>query len=417
MDSEEFLKQYRTTPSAFSRERKLPFSSVILFLLSLIRASLQTELDRFFQKLQSTPFPLHKVTASAFCQARKKLRPEAFIALRKLANDEFYASGQAETWRGFRLVAVDTTTVRIPDAYDNRAFYGEACGPHGGCPSARISIAYDPLNSLILDEILAPYAEGDRSLAVQHLPVCRPGKDLLLLDRGYPAAWFFHLLLSRKLDFCCRTSQDQFSALDIFQDPNLKEVVITLTPSKACKEEYACHNLPFQTIQVRALRIRRLGRDDLILLTSLTGTERYPYEWFEELYCQRWPVEESNKLLICRLEIANFSGKSPQAILQDFHAKVFMLNLCSLLSLDAREEIAQSPSRDERPRQMNWTHALSMMRDCVVLLFTHDRWPAVFDQLHKLFSLSYHVSREGRRFERKKRFHRRMHHMAYKPIA
>lgn len=417
MASEDFLERYRDAPTSFTRNRKLPFASVVLFLMSLLRSSLQNELDRFFKVLRSAEFPVREVTASAFCQARKKLRPEAFVALKQQANEAFYASGHAETWQGFRLVAMDTTTVRIPDAYDNRTYYGEARGPHGGCPSARISCAYDPLNELILDEVLAPYGEGERALAIRHLDVCRPEKDLILLDRGYPAAWFFHLLQAKKLDFCCRTSKERFAALEVFKQWTPNDTLLTLEPSQCNKAEYARHGLPFQSIQVRALRIRRGKQEELILFTSLTDKERYPLYWFQELYEKRWRVEESYKRLVCRLEIANFSGKSRQAILQDFHAKAFVLNLCALLSRNARQELEETQSEQQYPRRMNWTHALAKIKDCVVPLFVREQRRVILDQLHELWRQAYHVHRPERRFERKKCFHRRTHHVAYKPIS
>lgn len=417
MASEEFLNQYRTSPAAFTRERKLPFSSVVLFLLSLIRSSLQNELDRFFQVLRSADSPLREVTASAFCQARKKLRPEAFVALQNQANEAFYSSQHAKTWKGFRLVAMDTTTVRIPDAYDNRTYFGEARGPHGGCPSARISCAYDPLNELFLHEALAPYGEGERALAIRHLEVCRPGKDLILLDRGYPAAWFFQLLQTKGLSFCCRTSKDRFAALEVFKEWTANDALVTLPPSSTNKAEYVEHGLAFQPIQVRALRIRRKDQDELILLTSLTDRERYPIYWFQELYEMRWRVEESYKRLVCRIEIPNFSGKSRLTILQDFYAKAFLLNLCSILSQEARHSIEQASSEEKQPRRMNWTHALAKMKDWMVQLFTYPQWRDILVSFQDLLSQTYHFYRPNRRYERRKRFHRRMHHIPYKPIS
>jgi len=49
------------------------------------------------------------------------------------------------------------------------------------------------------------------------------------------------------------------------------------------------------------------------------------------LYHQRWPVEEDYKLIKCRIQIENFSGKTVHSVYQDFHAKVFAKNLASIL--------------------------------------------------------------------------------------
>jgi len=50
---EEFIRQYRQSPTDFIRHRKLPFSMLIFFLMNLIKGSYQDELDHFFKT--STP--------------------------------------------------------------------------------------------------------------------------------------------------------------------------------------------------------------------------------------------------------------------------------------------------------------------------------------------------------------------------
>ena len=42
---------------------------------------------------------------------------------------------------------------------------------------------------------------------------------------------------------------------------------------------------------------------------------------------QRWFVEEDLKLMKNRLTVENWSGKSLEAVQQDFHAKIFAKNL------------------------------------------------------------------------------------------
>lgn len=46
-----------------------------------MQSSIQNELDKFFQSINRTDIPKREVTASAFCQARKKLNFTAFIEL------------------------------------------------------------------------------------------------------------------------------------------------------------------------------------------------------------------------------------------------------------------------------------------------------------------------------------------------
>jgi len=70
-----------------------------------------------------------------------------------------------------------------------------------------------------------------------------------------------------------------------------------------------------------------------------------------------------------RLEIENWSGKSKLAIYQDFHAKVFTKNLIAILAFPAQQVVKQQSRHKKYTYQINFTQALSKMKDTVVLLF------------------------------------------------
>jgi hypothetical protein len=59
-------------------------------LLNLIKGSYQDELDCFFKALDHSETFIRKVTKSAFCKARKKLKAEAFSLLNSEAVNYFY---------------------------------------------------------------------------------------------------------------------------------------------------------------------------------------------------------------------------------------------------------------------------------------------------------------------------------------
>ena len=83
----EFMERHRTSAKHFTRKRKLPFASLILFMLNLIKRTLQNELTQFIQKFSAK---YDSITKSAFSQSRLKLKPEAFIELNDVLIEEFY---------------------------------------------------------------------------------------------------------------------------------------------------------------------------------------------------------------------------------------------------------------------------------------------------------------------------------------
>ena len=93
----------------------MPFKSLILFLLNIVRSSLQNELDRFFGLIDSSEIPFRHVTKSAFSQARRYLKHTAFVELGQRAVQFFYKHARTNLWLGQRLIAMDGSTCRIPE--------------------------------------------------------------------------------------------------------------------------------------------------------------------------------------------------------------------------------------------------------------------------------------------------------------
>jgi hypothetical protein len=123
-----------------------------------------------------------------------------------------------------------------------------------------------------------------------------------------------------------------------------RDVIIEINPKmlKGKKRKEFQKKLPsisFDSyIKIRVLIIDLDTGDKEILITSLLDRDTYKYEIFRGLYNQRWGGEENYKLHKVRLEVENFSGKTPHAIEQDFHATVLTENIRALLAGEAEKE-------------------------------------------------------------------------------
>jgi hypothetical protein len=71
----------------FTRERVLTWPVVLSLMLRGQKVSLQTAVNKFFSVVGEV---WHVVTASAYRQARQKVRPEVFVHLNAVACEEFY---------------------------------------------------------------------------------------------------------------------------------------------------------------------------------------------------------------------------------------------------------------------------------------------------------------------------------------
>lgn len=100
--------------------------------------------------------------------------------------------------------------------------------------------------------------------------------------------------------------------------------------------------------------------------------EKYLHEDFSELYHYRWNEEEAYKLLKCRIELEDFSGKTAKSVKQDFFAKVFLMTLCAAYAYPIDEKVREEYKADENRKhdqKINRTNAIAMTKDILIAVF------------------------------------------------
>jgi len=416
--SENFLSSNKQSPKNFIRNRILPFHNIIFFLMNLIKGSYQDELDYFFKAIDHSEAFVRKVTKSAFCKARKKLKSEAFTKLNMEAVNYFYDHFSPKRWFGFTLLAIDGSTVKIPRTSEVENHFGLwSVNSQNPCPLARISQMFDVLNKITVDAIISPKAIGERELCESHFMKLMPN-DLVLLDRGYPAYWLFNLILSWDGNFCARVQVDKWIPIKkFFRSGKLQKIIQLKAPTSSISK---CRELGLDTIdlKLRLIRIQLENGETEILITSLIDTEKYPLEIFFDLYHHRWPVEEDYKVMKCRIEIENFTGKSVLSVYQDFHARIFSKNLTAMLAFPIRQDIEQNNDDKLHQYQINFTQAVSKMKDTIVLLFNRplDVAKNLIAALHVLFIKTVEPVRSNRKYPRNHKIQKRGFYPSYKPV-
>jgi len=416
--SADFIARHRQSEKDFTRQRKLPFPVLIAFLINFVRGSYQDELDKFFKVLHRFDVPRRVVSKVALTKARMKVKFQAFTDLNHQLIGYFEKHFNPLTWRGFRLLAMDGSLIRLPQIKEIAEHFGVWRGRQG-LPSAmaRISELFDVLNKLTVDALLYPKSVGERQLAAQHLLKLMPN-DLVLLDRGYPAWWLFQLIISMNGHFCARISCTKWKAVRKFFYSKLDEKIICLpihaTSVAACKEM----GLDMQPLKLRLLRIYN-GSEVLILITSLMDTQLYPIDIFSDLYHCRWPVEEDYKAIKCRMELENFTGKSVHSVYQDFHAKIFAKNMVSIMALPINQDLKKNTEGRKRVYQVNFTQALSKSKGALALLLheTKSKIIRLVAELFNIFQRTIEPIRPGRKYPRKHKISARKFFPQYKPIG
>lgn len=339
----------------FSRVRKISYIILIVMLLRLNKKAIQRELDSFYKELSGSEFNIRNVTKGAFTQARAKLEFEVFVGMNKKLVETFYNEAPYLVWHEMRLLAVDGTRLILP----NHESVIKDFGLHGFGPNAdskkslaMASILYDPLNLITIDAQLDAYSSSEKELLHKHISLLEKG-DLLLADRGYPSIAIFFLLMAKGIEYCFRMKEDWWLLVKEFRESGKHECIVEFELPK--KDRTLLNDYPQleNKIKSRLIRIDLADGTTEILCTSLIDTEKYKWEDFEELYHFRWGIEEGYKLLKARVEIEAFSGKTSLSVKQDFHSKIFMMSLSSVLAFPIEEKLREEWENSKKEEEIS----------------------------------------------------------------
>lgn len=391
----------------------------MVFLMNMNKGSYQSELDNFFKSLYHLEVHERFVYKGSLSKARKKLKYEAFIEANDHMTQLYYKYFSTLTWHGFNLLAVDGSTLKVPNEPDIAKHFGVWKGDRGKpCPKARISQLFDVSSQITLDAIISPKSVGERELAASHFLKLMPN-DLILLDRGYPAFWLFKLIVSMNADFCARVCCTKWKVVKKFYKSRLKEQIVKLYPTYLSTTKCREMGLDKDPIKVRLIRVELDSGETEILITSLKDTQKYRLDLFADLYNCRWPVEEDYKTVKCRLEVENFSGKSTLSVYQDFHAKLFSKNLTRIITNSVKKVVKIKSQKLKWSQQVNFTQALSKIRHTIVLLFTRslETVTELVVKLQKIYTQTVESVRTGRKYQRNHRIKLKRFHFAYKSVC
>ena len=394
--SDDFLNKNRLNKKDFTRKRKLPFISLILFMTNMIKQTVQKELTKFIKMFDDKD---SNITKSAFSQSRMKLKPEAFIELNNRLTDEFYTDNIIKKWNGFRLCAIDGSKLILPTHSKELMEKFGTLSNGMIIPQAQISSCYDILNEIIIDNQLETIQVNEMNQAVKHLDKLSRG-DLVIFDRGYAATWFYYMIKLKELDFVNRVPKGFRKDAENFRLSDKKEDIIEINiPPQKSRYGLQRHGLTKENVEPFKLRLVKVILDTgevEVLATTLLDKEKYPLEIFKDLYFKRWGIETNYNHLKSNIHIEEFSGLTEVAIRQDFYANAFINNLQSIIALDSKEEMDEELKYREYEYKINRNLSLGFMKDRIVEILLSDN-PKYYEELKELFKMNPNPIREGRK--------------------
>ncbi|MCC2667357.1 MAG: hypothetical protein K0S63_1273 [Gammaproteobacteria bacterium] len=261
----------------------------------------------------------------AFSKARYKISHTGFI---ELLQDSIEIAYKEEplygTWRGYRVMAADGSSLRLPDSKEMVATFGRfrPNGTDGTMPPlARVSLFIDLCTSLVCSARLAAWNVGEQTLAQEQLPEVvsqmrslKQDKLLFIYDRGYPSLQFIRQHQALKADFIFRVQERHYLSLWKQIERGENDFDFKLE-TKAGSE------------QVRVIGLTLANGKKEVLITSLFDRAQFTSEDISKIYFLRWHIEECYKRLKIGAEIENFSGVNLEEVRQEFWAHLVMCNV------------------------------------------------------------------------------------------
>ena len=262
------------------------------------------------------------VSAPAFCNARKKLRPALLQVLLSKARAALETShGDRLLWHGRRVFAVDGCRFNLQRSDELLQRFGM---PHGGhCPQALVSTLYDVIGQVPCAATIAPRDSCERQELLKLMPWMHPG-DIVVLDRGYPSFDVLQAFHDADIDIVVRVPKSStFDAIGVFQQAAGDDHRVFLRPG----------------LEFRAVRIDCGGKEPWLLLTSVRRCQ-ITISQMAELYHLRWTIEEFFKLLKGDFfGQRQFHSKSADGVEQELRAQFLFVVLARILAADAAQAV------------------------------------------------------------------------------
>lgn len=316
-----FKCYYRQSSKDFSRESKMGFKQTVLFMMNMVKKSIQLELNGFIEAILKKDFSISK---QAYGKARQNIKPEIFVDLsNSIVNGLYEKCDDYKVWNGYRLSAIDGSSLEIPNTEELRKEFGYSENNSSKLARARASCIYDVLNRLVIKSKIDRFDVCEREVAKELiLKIVEDGTkhDLILFDRGYPSTEFIAFLIENGIDYVMRSKRNFSNQV---KNANNEDQIIKI---KYGQKYY----------DTRVVRFQLESGEEEILLTNLLD-KKLTIKDFKRLYFMRWGIEIKYDDLKNKIQIENFTGTSKVAIEQDFYASIYLANMAELARIQNEE--------------------------------------------------------------------------------
>jgi hypothetical protein len=344
------------------RIRDLPSEALVYYVIALgLFMAVSTEevlrsLVEGLQWLEGGAGPLKLAGKAAISQARSRLGAEPLKELWRECATPLAVEGQSESfYRGLRLVAIDGSTLDVPDTENNLAFFGRQKSSRGQAafPQLRFVSLSECGTHTIFAVRMGPYSAHELALAEDLLDQLKPGM-LCLADRLYSNVNLWPKAVATGAALLWRIrGKARLPVEKVLQDGSYLSRLYPSEKSRRHKQG---------GLLVRVIDYKLEGVEDAEplyrLITTLHDPQTAPAAELAALYSQRWEIEgilDEFKTHLRGGQVV-LRSKTPALVEQEFYGML----LAHRAVRAVMNEAALYQNLD--PDRLSFTHSLRVIR-------------------------------------------------------
>lgn len=352
------IEKAKILNSSFIRNRKITLEKLLNYLIFRGEKVLSQDLTKFFSAVDEFDIP----TRQAMIKRMNLLNFDVWDEILKRFRKEIYSNMTLYTLKNYIVIAFDGSFANLPSHDALKNYFGGHMTKKMKVedivrPQAKISMAYDVINKLILDFSIGHYRKSEIPMMFEHLekllPILKGKKVIFLADRYYGSAEFFKFCEMHGFNYIVRAKKNFFKKL-IAEHEGKNDFEIDIEFDKAwikrIKQDVvreAIENDPH--LQIRVVKgtytyvEKHKNKEkeitvDAMYFTNL-GDEFETTDIINVYHFDRWKIESAYDVLKNDLDIEQFNTHNPIGIKNEIMGKVIFYNIERLMFMEAKEKV------------------------------------------------------------------------------
>ena len=400
----------QTNHKYFTRDRKLPFTDVLMITYNKQAKTTSMEIRNYEKKVKGN----NKVNYSeeAYLKQRRHLNPKVFKEALKIYVSDFYQENKQyiKKYKGYLLMAIDGSKIEVPNTPQNREYFGTPSTQYERQPArALTSTIYDINNHFYVDSEIDQYKTSEIKLAKKNIEKALEivdDKMIVIFDRNYPSLDMINWLIEHNIYFIIRLTENYYKKERESMQGNDELISIQHTKSrintiKLRDEEIAKQLEKKEYTNVRCTNIELPTGQEETLISNLSF-EEFDSNEIKKLYSKRWKIEVSYNTLKNKLKLEVFTGKLPIIIEQDYYVQILIYNQIQDM-IRCADELLEEKNKNKKTKykyRINENKAIGLFKDeyiKILLIKDNKRSQQLFDSLINEMQNYVTAIREGRK--------------------